>query len=159
MHLRTSCWNLIEVSADAILFMLDWHPLSFFITSVAAKNSQENAGPQLPPEKQTAKSQEVAALIDESVDAIIGKASFSPLKTAEWNKKLMDTIIGRLTEKGETRKVIVHSSIAPVSADVGLNVSYIAYWNNNKDQVFTHRWESSSIVAIVHVFILVHKYS
>uniref|UniRef100_A0A1I7UR25 Dynein light chain n=1 Tax=Caenorhabditis tropicalis TaxID=1561998 RepID=A0A1I7UR25_9PELO len=101
----------------------------------------------------------VDKLVEKAFDSVIGKEKYTPLKTTEWMTKMIDKISSGLLKRGESRKFIVHCSIAARTASLSICSANQCCWDTQNDVAVYSEWMSSTVFGAVHVFYLTHRYS
>ncbi|CAH1391954.1 unnamed protein product [Nezara viridula] len=94
---------------------------------------------------------EVANIIKESVDSIIGARRYSYSKVSQWTEEIIKSCINRLTKSKEGYKFVVTCSIIQRGSSA-LYSSAQCYWDQSTDCCCTIRWENANLYCLTAVY-------
>ena len=94
---------------------------------------------------------EVKQIIQESVENVLGTASYQNNKVNQWTASVVETCLNQLTKLSKPFKYIVNCVIMQKTG-AGLHTASSCYWDSTTDGSCTIRWENKSMYCIVTVF-------
>lgn len=85
----------------------------------------------------------------EAIDEALKSATqYEHSRTPEWNTSIIDGLIRRLIEMAKNYKFAVHSiilqrAVPNDTGNRGMHAASGAYWNNEKDGMWSHKYEAA----------------
>lgn len=95
--------------------------------------------------------EEVAKIIKEALERIIGNKEYDQSKISRWTADSVDQILTELTNLDRPFKYIVQTIILEKTGG-GFHTASSCYWNNTTDGSCTLRWENKYLYTIVSVY-------
>ncbi|ORZ03592.1 tctex1 domain-containing protein 1 [Syncephalastrum racemosum] len=102
-------------------------------------------------EKPKFSTDQVTAIIKESVEATLNDAEYTHSKVPQWNSEIAESCLKKLREMSKNYKYVVTCVIMQRNG-AGFYAGSSVYWDNQRDGSANYRFENKSMFAIVNVF-------